>query len=166
MMYSPLLPGVPSFLRREVAEACIEAGSHGRTLALLEVCDTTSPRTMIDIFKTRLGSGDLKRAMDELRRYLDSEWVGSDEYLEVVRMLLGHGLNAESLILRSEIAKRLEDLMSSLMLVTEASSSTTGPTGPGLGGPGYTLPWVRMSASRSSAPGYYWSRPTTRTCCS
>ena len=96
MMYARLLPGAPAFLRREMAEASLDAGDYGRALQLLAESDQTSPRTMLDTVRARHGTGDRRETMVALRAYLDSEWAGSEEYLEAVRMLIGFGMDAEA----------------------------------------------------------------------
>ena len=137
MMYSRLLDDAPPFLVREVAEACMDAGRPARALELLSTCDPTSPKTMLDIIRARHMTGDTAGTMVAVRAYLDSEWAGSDEYLDIVRMLIGYGMfqeatavlsvytdsigrDAESLILMSVISERSGDLASSLILVSEA----------------------------------------------
>ena len=146
MMYARLLPGAPAFLRREMAEASLDAGDYGRALQLLAESDQTSPRTMLDTVRARYGTGDRRETMVALRAYLDSEWAGSEEYLEAVRMLIGFGMDAEastvldtyvdscgndaeSLILRSMLSERAGDSMSALIFATEATMREKGSRG-------------------------------------
>ena len=138
MMYARLLPGAPAFLMREVAEACLESGDHGRALELLSKSDQTSPRTMLDIVRARHESGDEGETMVAMRAYLDSEWACDEQYLEAVRTLIDYGMDdeaasvlrtyaegcgsdADSLILRSELSERSGDSMSALLYATEAT---------------------------------------------
>ena len=137
MMYSKLMPGAPSYLRRELAEAVLESGDHRRALELLAECDQTSERTLRDVVRARHASGDRRETMVAVRAYLDSEWAGSDEYIDAVRELIGYGMDeeassvlkayvdscgndADSLMLRSELAERAEDCLSALLYATEA----------------------------------------------
>ena len=137
MMYSKLMPGAPSYLRRELAEAVLESGDHRRALELLAECDQTSERTLRDVVRARHASGDRRETMVAVRAYLDSEWAGSDEYTDAVRELIGYGMDEEassvlkayvdscgndtdSLMLRSELAERAEDCLSALLYATEA----------------------------------------------
>lgn len=138
MMYSRLRAGAPPYLVREMAEACLDAGDAARALSLLSDCDPMSPRTMLDTVRARHMAGDEAETMVAMRVYLDSEWAGSDEYLEAVRMLIGFdmdhqaaeilakymeccGKDADSLILKSILSERAGDCMSALMYATEAS---------------------------------------------
>ena len=138
MMYTRLLPGAPPFLTREVAEACMDAGRPARAVELLAGCDQTSPKTLMDMFLARRMSGDAVETGIALRAYLDSEWVGSAEYLDMVRMLIGFGMDAqaaevlgvyvdscgpdsESMLLRSLLYERAGDCMSALVYAYDAA---------------------------------------------
>ena len=138
MMYARLLPGAPPFLTREVAEACMDAGRPGRAVELLAGCDQTSPKTLMDMFLARRMSGDAVETGIALRAYLDSEWVGSVEYLDMIRMLIGFGMDeqaaevlniyvdscgpdSESMLLRSLLYERAGDCMSALVYAYDAA---------------------------------------------
>ncbi len=138
MMYGRLLRDAPAFLHREFAEAVLRSGDHRRALEILADCDQTSARTMRDIIEARLMAGDHRETMVAFRVFLDSEWAGSSEYLEAVRVLIGCGMDeeagtvlrmytdscgndADSLILRSELSERSGDLTLALVQATEAA---------------------------------------------
>lgn len=107
MMYSRLSGDATPALRREMAEACLEAGDPARAAELLADADQYHPDTMMDTVRARMALGDREGSMEALRTYLNSEWADSEDHLDAARMLADHGMTAEAEEVLSRYVERM-----------------------------------------------------------
>ncbi len=137
-VYSELVSdGAPVFVRVEAAEAALSSGDHKRALDLLSMTDGSSQHVQKLTLKAMEVLGEHDGLMEAIRILLDNESSGSDEYVEMIDMLLSRGADrdakvilerysrftgddADTMTIRSGMYMRAGDLVSASRTATRA----------------------------------------------